>query len=97
MTDHANFIGGEWTRGADAGPNINPSNIDDVIGQYAKADKHQVEAAIAGRPLNEETATMAGELAITGALALRHNGYKIPLMRNLVRRAVRGGPLPATT
>ena len=57
----------------------------------------QVEQAIAGRPLNEETATMAGEMAIAGAVALRLNAYKIPLMRNLVRRAVRGGPLPATT
>jgi len=56
-----------------------------------------VEQAITGRPLSEETATMAGELAIEGAFALRHNGYKIPLMRNLVRRAVRGGALPATT
>ena len=40
---------------------------------------------------------MAGEMAIEGAVALRYNGYKIPLMRNLVRRAVRGGPLAATT
>ncbi len=56
-----------------------------------------VEQAIAGRLLNEETAVMAGELAIEGAVALYHNAYKIPLMRNLVRRAVRGGPLPATT
>ena len=56
-----------------------------------------VERAIAGRPLNEETAVMAGELAIAGAVALNHNAYKIPLMRNLVRRAVRGGPLPTTT
>ena len=56
-----------------------------------------VEQAITGRPLNEETATVAGEMAIEGALALRHNAYKIPLMRNLVRRAVRGGPLAATT
>ena len=56
-----------------------------------------VERAIAGRPLNEETATMAGELAIAGASPLRHNAYKVPLMRNLVRRAVRGGPLPSTT
>ena len=36
MTDYGNYIGGEWTRGADAGPNINPSNLDDVIGVYAK-------------------------------------------------------------
>src|SRR5262245_39818897 len=47
MTDHGNYIAGEWTQGADAGPNINPSNVDDVIGHYAKADKHQVETAIA--------------------------------------------------
>jgi xanthine dehydrogenase YagS FAD-binding subunit len=49
-----------------------------------------VERAIAGKPRNEETATMAGELAIEGAVVLRHNAYKVPLMRNLVRRAVRG-------
>ena len=56
-----------------------------------------VEQALAGRALNEETATMAGELAVEGAVALRQNAYKIPLMRNLVRRAIRGGPLPGTT
>ena len=50
----------------------------------------EVEQAIVGRPLSDETASMAGEMAIEGAFALRHNGYKIPLMRNLVRRAVRG-------
>ena len=49
-----------------------------------------VEAAVAGKPRNEETATMAGELAVRGARALAHNGYKIPLMRNLVKRAIRG-------
>ena len=49
-----------------------------------------VERAIAGKPRNEETARMAGELAVKGAQPLAHNGYKIPLMRNLVRRAIRG-------
>jgi len=49
-----------------------------------------VENAIAGKPRNEETANLAGELAIEGAQPLAHNGYKIPLMRNLVRRAIRG-------
>ncbi len=57
----------------------------------------RVEEALVGRPPSEETATMAGELAVEGAVALRQNAYKIPLMRNLVRRAVRGGPLPAAT
>jgi xanthine dehydrogenase YagS FAD-binding subunit len=56
-----------------------------------------VERAITGKPLNEDTAKMAGELAIEGAFPLRHNGYKVPLMRNLVRRAVRGGPLAGAT
>jgi len=55
-----------------------------------------VEAAVAGKPRNEETAAAAGELAIAGATALRYNGYKIPLMRNLVKRAIRG-TAPATT
>jgi xanthine dehydrogenase YagS FAD-binding subunit len=56
-----------------------------------------VEAYLAGQPVSEATATRAGELAVDGARALRYNAYKIPLMRNLVRRAVRGGRLAATT
>jgi xanthine dehydrogenase YagS FAD-binding subunit len=57
----------------------------------------KVEAAVTGKPRNEETAKLAGELAIEGAQALRYNGYKIPLMRNLVKRAIRGVPGAATT
>jgi xanthine dehydrogenase YagS FAD-binding subunit len=49
-----------------------------------------VEDAVAGKPRNEETAKMAGELAVRGAEPLQHNGYKIPLMRNLVKRAISG-------
>lgn len=49
-----------------------------------------VEDAIAGKPANEETASMAGEMAIAGATPLRYNGYKVPLMRNLVKRSIRG-------
>jgi xanthine dehydrogenase YagS FAD-binding subunit len=56
-----------------------------------------VEAAIAGKPRTEETATLAGQTAIAGATALRYNGYKIPLMRNLVKRAIRGTGAAATT
>jgi len=52
---------------------------------------HAVEAAVVGKPRNEETATLAGQIAVQGAQALRYNGYKIPLMRNLVKRAIRGG------
>ena len=50
----------------------------------------QVENAIAGKPADESTAEMAGAMAIEGAVPLRYNGYKVPLMRNLVKRAIRG-------
>ncbi len=56
-----------------------------------------VEAAIVGKPRNEETAKMAGDLAVQGAQTLRHNGYKVPLMRNLVKRAIRGDAGMSTT
>jgi len=56
-----------------------------------------VEAAVAGQPRSEATATMAGEMAVSGATALRYNGYKIPMMRNLVKRAIRGTGQTATT
>jgi xanthine dehydrogenase YagS FAD-binding subunit len=51
---------------------------------------HAVEAAVVGKPRNEQTAELAGQIAIEGAQALRYNAYKIPLMRNLVKRAIRG-------
>jgi xanthine dehydrogenase YagS FAD-binding subunit len=34
---------------------------------------------------------MAGNLAVQGAVPLQFNGYKVPLMRNLVKRAISGG------
>src|SRR6478736_782079 len=63
-----------------------------VVNAVAATPKrlHQVEAFVVGKPRNEETARAAGELAVQGAQTLRHNGYKVPLMRNLVKRAIRG-------
>ena len=55
-----------------------------------------VETAVAGQPRNKDTADLAGRLAIEGAEPLRYNGYKIPLMRNLVARAF-AAPTAATT
>ena len=49
-----------------------------------------VEALVKGKPRNEATAALAGELAIQDAQPLRFNAYKVPLMRNLVKRAIRG-------
>jgi xanthine dehydrogenase YagS FAD-binding subunit len=50
----------------------------------------EVERAIIGSPRNEETATRAAALAAVGAQPLTFNQFKIPLMENLVRRAIRG-------
>jgi xanthine dehydrogenase YagS FAD-binding subunit len=47
------------------------------------------ERIVVGTTGDEAAADAAGEAAIEGARALRHNDYKIAMMRNLVRRAVR--------
>jgi aldehyde dehydrogenase (NAD+) len=47
MALHKNFINGEWVAGSGAKENINPSDISDVVGEYAQADKAQTESAIA--------------------------------------------------
>ena len=49
----------------------------------------KVERAIVGSLRNEETATRAGKLAVEGARTLNFNHFKVPLMENLVRRAIR--------
>lgn len=48
MTAHfQNFIAGEWVAGHDTTKNINPSNTNDVIGEYARASATDAERAIA--------------------------------------------------
>ncbi len=49
-----------------------------------------VEDAIKGKPNNAATGEMAGKLAVQGAMPLQFNAYKIPLMRNLVKRSIGG-------
>jgi xanthine dehydrogenase YagS FAD-binding subunit len=48
-----------------------------------------VEEVIQGKPVEEATAKLAGQSAIRGARPLNYNQFKIPLMANLVTRAVR--------
>ena len=48
-----------------------------------------VERLVRGTSGDEATQDAAGDLAVEGAAALKYNDYKIPMMRNLVRRAVR--------
>jgi xanthine dehydrogenase YagS FAD-binding subunit len=49
-----------------------------------------VEDAVTGKPADSTTGEMAGKLAVQGAVPLQFNAYKIPLMRNLVKRAISG-------
>jgi xanthine dehydrogenase YagS FAD-binding subunit len=54
-----------------------------------------VEDAVRGKPADAATGEMGGNLAVKGAVPLQFNAYKIPLMRNLVKRAI-GGVQEAT-
>ena len=47
-----------------------------------------VEDSVRGKPRNTTTGEAAGKLAVQGAVPLQFNAYKIPLMRNLVKRAI---------
>jgi xanthine dehydrogenase YagS FAD-binding subunit len=49
-----------------------------------------VESAVVGKPPNATTGEMAGKMAVQGAVPLQFNAYKIPLMRNLVKRSIGG-------
>jgi aldehyde dehydrogenase (NAD+) len=44
---HKNLIGGAWREGVTVTRNINPSDTDDVVGEYAYADAAQAAEAIA--------------------------------------------------
>lgn len=47
MTLHHNLVGGAWAEGLDATLNVNPSDTDDVVGEYASASREQVTDAVA--------------------------------------------------
>jgi len=45
VTRHHNLINGHWVEGATYAPNQNPSNLDDIIGEYAQSSAAQVDDA----------------------------------------------------
>jgi len=47
MALNKNYINGEWVEGKGVRENINPSDLSDMIGEYAQADRTQAEMAIA--------------------------------------------------
>ncbi len=44
---HSNYVNGQWVPGATWSKNVNPSDLSDVVGEYAQADQAQTEQAIA--------------------------------------------------
>lgn len=48
----------------------------------------QAATAIIGKPINEETANMAADIAVADATPLSNNGYKVQLARTAVKRSL---------
>jgi xanthine dehydrogenase YagS FAD-binding subunit len=48
-----------------------------------------VEEVVRGQAKTAETAMLAGQSAVRGATPLNFNHFKIPLLQNLVTRAIR--------
>ena len=71
-------------------PNGTCRNASIVLGAAAPVPHRAkaAEAALAGRPVNGETARAAGHAALVGAVPLLWNAYKLPIFETLVRRAV---------
>jgi len=70
------------------GSNVQSSKI--VLGYVAPVPWLSAEAqqAIAGKPINEETAQKAADAALAKASPLSHNGYKVKLAKVAVARAI---------
>jgi aldehyde dehydrogenase (NAD+) len=66
MSRHHNLINGEWTFGKSYVPNINPSNLAEVVGEYAQGDVADVGAAVAA-------ATAAFAAWSTSGIQARHD------------------------
>lgn len=70
------------------GPFVRAASI--VLGHVAPIPwvARQAADSLAGRPLTEEAARQAGEIALAGATPLKHNQYKVRIAQSCVRRAL---------
>jgi xanthine dehydrogenase YagS FAD-binding subunit len=61
-----------------------------VIGAVAPVPwrSQDAERALAGKPLNEQTAALAGEAAVQAAKPMSGNAYKIQIAKTAVKRAI---------
>ena len=71
-----------------AGDTIRSARV--VMGAVAPVPwrSQAAEAALAGKPINEETATAAAEAALRDARPLSQNAYKVQVAKTAVKRAI---------
>jgi len=55
----------------------------------------EAQACLSGAVINEDSAAAAAEAALSGATPLSGNAYKLPLVKNLVQRAIISAVSPA--
>ena len=74
----------------DLGPDKTVRAVRIVLGGVAPVPWRcpKAEAALAGKRLDEGTVARAAELATDGAVPMTQNGFKVPLVQTLVRRAL---------
>ena len=74
--------------GGASGNTIRSSRV--VLGAVAPVPwrSKPAEEALAGKPLNEETAALAAEAAVREAKPMSGNAYKIQITRTTVKRAI---------
>ena len=71
-----------------SGGNITDSRIVAGAVQTTPRRLTNVEIAVQGQPKNQETGESVMNMATDGARALAHNGFKVPLLQNLVKREI---------
>jgi xanthine dehydrogenase YagS FAD-binding subunit len=71
-----------------AGENVKAARI--VMGAVAPIPwrVQAAEAALVGKPINEQTAAAAAEIALRDARPLSQNGYKVQVAKTAVKRAI---------
>jgi len=70
------------------GGNIADSRIVAGAVQTTPRRLTNVESAVQGQPKNQQTGESVMQLASEGARTLAHNGFKVPLLQNLGKRAI---------
>lgn len=60
---HGHLIAGEWQRGDDSRPNVNPSDTRDIIGLYACAGRDEVDRAVGAARAAFQTWAISGPQA----------------------------------